>query len=208
MRKLIGALLAGAAFVAPAMAQNTVPQTGVVQGYVFKNTYAAISVGLVPAASATDIFCIAGSASKTIQLVRIEASGIAGTLATSPLVLLRRNIANTGGTAATTTAAPNLTQGPYDPSAVGAASATLIAYTANPTINDSSPTYLRARYLTTPTAAAGTNSPNVVWTFGEATNALNGPPTLRGANQQLCLNLQGTSISSGVLEINVEWTEQ
>lgn len=190
-----------------ALAQvNTVPQIGVTSGIVKQVTYSAISHALVPDSSATDIFCIAGSSTKAISVKQIRVTGTAGTLVTAPFTLLHRVTLDTGGTAATGTAlpvgAPNL---PTDP----AATATLTAYTANPTINDSSPTYYRTAYTTIPTTAAGTSINPLLWTFGEQvglfTRALD---IAKGATtQQYCLNLNSTSISSGLLEIEITWVE-
>src|SRR5882672_10584996 len=92
--------------VAFAQAVNTVPQVGVETAIIKQSTYAAVSVGLVPAASATDIFCISASASRTVSIKRIGISGTAGTLVTAPFTVLRRATVDTGGTAATTTALP------------------------------------------------------------------------------------------------------
>src|SRR5437773_2302222 len=105
MRKF---LLAGISVItlgaAVALAQvNVVPQTGVITGIANqKATYRAVALALPPAASATDIACIAGSASKVIKVQEIRISGIAGTLVSAPFTLVRRSGVNTAGTAATT----------------------------------------------------------------------------------------------------------
>lgn len=200
--------VASLAITSVALAQvNTVPQVGFITGTLNKSTYSAVSIGLVPAASATDIFCISGSATKTIKISGIRITGVAGTLTTVPLVVLRRASLDTGGTAALTTAAPNLTNGASD-SNNPTATATLIAYTANPTIVDTSPMYFRAQNLTTPTVAAGTNTPPVDFTFGSTLPNFTQPLVVRGVAQQVCLNLQASSISSGVLNIGMQWTEE
>lgn len=199
---LIGALLA------PASAQiNTVPQVGVITATLGKQTYRAVSIGLVPAASATDFFCIAGSATKMIKVTGITISGVAGTLTSVPIVVLRRNGVNTGGTAATTIANPANTIGKAD-TTNGTASATLIAYTANPTIVDASPTYLAARYATFPTVAAGTSTPATEFVFGANLPQFTQQLILRGIADQVCLNMQAGSVSSGVLDIFISWTEE
>jgi hypothetical protein len=92
-----------------------------------KFTYSAAKVGLVPAASATDIFTITGSASKIIRVTHIEitATTTAATAAALDILLLKRNVANTGGTS---TGSP--TPVPHDINAP-AVSATVLAYTAN-----------------------------------------------------------------------------
>jgi len=210
MKKLLSVLTVGAAIAAaftPASAQvNTVPQVGVYQGYVSKATYRAVSIGLVPAASATDIFCIAGSATKTVKVQELRVGGSAGTLITTPVTVLRRASVDTGGTAAGTTANPANTIGKMD-SSIAAATATLIAYTANPTVNDSSPTYLATSAITFPVTSAATSAPGYTFAFGNY-GAQAQPLVLRGAAEQACVNLGGASISSGVLGVTIQWTEE
>lgn len=201
------ALLLG--MVASATAQvNVVPQVGVTFGYVPKVTYSAAFIGLVPAASATDVICLAGSASKIVKLTSVRLSGTAGTLVTLPITLLRRATADTGGTAGTTTANPANTIAKRD-STYATAAATPISYTANPTINDASPTYVDSGSLTlnltgTTAAVAG----YLPFDYGKDNANLLAPPTLRGAAQQLCLNFNAISVSSGVLNGALAWTEE
>src|ERR1700676_5128655 len=77
---------------------NSVPQVGISCAQEpTVTTYAATGVGIVPAASATDIACIAGAAGKVIRLQQIRISG-SGTAISVP-VLIRKNASlDTGGT--------------------------------------------------------------------------------------------------------------
>lgn len=215
MNKVFKLALLGAAMLAvsPASAQvNSVPQTGLTTGYLAKSTYSSAFFGLVPPASATDEICIAGSATKTVRIGRIVLTGTAGTLVTVPITIVRRVTADTGGTAATTTANPGVTtqiasrdtgQNPNT-----AATAVLISYTAVPTINDTAPVYIDSDAITLPTTAAATdNTPTVFDWSRDIENNLQ-PPTLRGAAQQLCVNFNSTSITSGVLNGSITWTEE
>ena len=209
MRKyllLSGALLLGLGVFASAQGINTVPTVGLITSVLKQNTYSATSIGLAPASSATDIFCISASTTKTVSIRSITISGTAGTLVTAPYTLLRRVSLDTGGTAATTTAlpvaAPHLSTEP-------AGTAVLTAYTANPTIVDSSPIYYRTQTLTTPVTSAGTSSSVILWTFGEATSGWfnRGVDLAPNTTQQACINLNAVSISSGLLNISIEWIE-
>lgn len=203
---LVGSVALAATF--PALAQvNNVPQVGVYQGSVSKATYSAVALALPPAASATDIACIAGSATKTIKVTKIELSGTAGTLVSAPFTLVRRTTADTGGTAATTTAnwANTISKADTnDPTP----SATLISYSANPTINDTSPTYIRSAYATLPVTSAGTSIVPIKWDFANDLSQQARSLTVRGAAQQLCINLNGVSVSSGLVHANITWTEE
>lgn len=207
MKRIVLSLLLGLGLIAPAFGQiNTVPQVGVISGIVKKASYSAVALALPPAASATDIACIAGSSTKTIIVRRIIITGTAGTLVTAPFTLLKYASVDSGGTAATTTANWANTISKRD-SGDPAASATLISYSANPTINDSSPTYVASAHLTVPTTAAGTSTRPLIWEFDTPFSFVKGP-VLRGTSQQLCVNLNAVSISSGLLHVSIDWTEE
>lgn len=208
MKKLIPSLLAGLLFAASAQAQgiNNVPQVGTIMDILRRPTYSAVSVALVPAAAATDIFCIAASATKNVSVRRIAIGGTAGTAITTPFVVLRRATVDTGGTAATGTALPVYgTHTSSDPASV----ATLVAYTANPTITDSSPVLLDSFLVDLPVTTAAGGTTEVSHLYGTATDMFQkGLNLLAGGTQQLCINLNGVSVSSGVLQITIEWQEQ
>lgn len=211
---LLGTAMIGVALVATSIhAQigpggvNTVPQVGVITNFANQQqTFSAGFIGLAPAASATDVICLAGSATKNIALTRIELSGSAGTLVSLPITLVRRVSADTGGTAASTTANPanNISKNDTNNAT---ATGVPIAYTVNPTIGDTSPTYLRSQELTLPTTAAGTVVNALIWDFG--INLAQGSQSiiLRGAAAQVCLNFNAVSVSSGLLNGSIQWTE-
>lgn len=193
---------------APASAQcvtaagiNTIPTPG--QNCLFEsivNTFAATSVALVPAASATDIACITGSASTVVRVLSIKVGGTAGTAIATPVLITKHTSLNTGGTAATSTALPV----PYRiDSTDNAPTATTTAYTANPTIADSSPGIVDGAIVTFPVVTGGATSA----AFSFTTHIYNEPPTLRSASQQVCVNLNGVSVSTGSLTISFLWTE-
>lgn len=207
-RSFLVAALLGAS--APALAQiNVVPQTGLTTGYLPKQTFSAFWVGLVPPASATDVVCIAGSSTKTIRLMSIKISGTATTAINLPLTVLRRTLADTAGTAGTTTANPANTISARDTGTAlaTAATATLISYTAVPTINDTSPTYIDSAYANFGTSA--TNAPGAFFDFAKDTENQLQMPTVRGAAQQICLNFNATSIgAAGTTTGSITWTEE
>jgi len=189
---------------APAFAQvNTVPQTGLITGILKNPTYTASSAGLVPAASATDIFCLNASSTKNVILHLVTVSGTAGTAITTPVLLYRRVSQDTGGTAATSLALPvAVPNNPTD----SAATATVTAYTANPTVVDPSPSLIRGSAVSFAVTTTANRPFEMI--FGTAVDMFEkGVWLSKGSAQQLCLNLNGVSISSGVLAINFEWTE-
>jgi hypothetical protein len=145
MKKLLvsTALLLG--LVAPAFAQvNSVPQVGVITGIVKAQTYTASSVGLVPAASATDFWCLSGSTSKNVHVREFVISGTAGTAISTPVLINLNHSLDTAGTPATGVALP--VAAPMS-TLNGAATATVTAWTANGTVNDTSPNLLGVALL-------------------------------------------------------------
>jgi hypothetical protein len=212
MKKLLLAL-ALVGVLGPASAQiGAVPQVGVTTGYLPKVTYSSAFFGLAPASSATDVVCIAGSATKVVRVQRIVLSGTAGTLVTLPVVALRRATADTGGTAATTTANPGVTtqiaSRDTGQATNASASAVLVSYTANPTINDSAPVYVDAANLTLGTTAAATTPLATIFDWSRDVENNVQVPTLRGTAQQLCINLETISVSSGLMAGSITWTEE
>lgn len=164
------------------------------EGTKATNSYA--TSGLTPAATATDIVQISGSASKVVRVTRISVSGLATAAATLDLLLVRRSAANTGGTSTSLTAAQ------HDTNDV-APTAAVIVYTANPAgLGASAGTVRGAKLNLGAAGSAGT----VTWDF-TVRNAKG--VILRGTAQQLCLNLNGQTIPAGAsLDIDVEATEE
>lgn len=208
LRKSLLAVLGGVALLAtslPVAAQvNVVPSTGVISAYRTSVTYSAGFIGLVPAASTTDLLCIAGSATKTVKLQQIKISG-SGTAISVPATLLRRVSADTAGTAASTTANPANNVSKRD-TTNPTATATTIAYTANPTIGDTSPTYIDSANIGVVATTVGLIAPVTLFDFGFTENLVQ-PPTLRGAAEQICLNLNATS-ATALLSGSITWTEE
>jgi len=204
--KFFGAAIA-ALLATSALAQgvNTVPQVGMISSILKVPTYTATSVALVPAASATDIFCISPGTSKNIAVRRVAIGGTAGTAITTRFLLYRRVSLDTGGTAATSLALPvAVPLYPSDP----ASTATLTAYTANPTVVDSSPSLMGAMTVDLPLTSAAGGAIHVERHWGSSVDMFNhGLILAKNTTQQLCINLNGVSVSSGVLSINMEWTE-
>lgn len=208
MKNLSKLLLASAllgALSAPAFAQavNQVPQIGVINDVQKRFTYAATSIGLVPASAATDIFCIAASTNRTVSVKEITLSGTAGTAITTPVLLYRRATVDTGGTAATSTALPVAgTLSSSDP----ASTAVLVAYTANPTVTDSAPVLLAGPAVSF-SVTTGTNAATFLYAGTNVDFFAKGFDLIKGSTQQLCLNLNGATIATGVLALSIKWEE-
>ena len=159
-------------------------------------TYSAGINGLALALLATDIFVIGGSATKTVRITKLILSAVQTTASQVSVLVTKHSTANTVGTST----AP--TKVPYD-SLNAAATATVLAYTANPTVGTTVGTILVDRVFI-PGAATATDAQGMMALFGDN----NGQTlVLRGVAEQIAINLNGVTVASGLANINVEWTE-
>lgn len=210
MRKLLLAVVALLGFASGANAQcisaggiNSVPIPGVTcASEPTVATYGATGIGIVPASAATDVACITGSATKVVRIQYIRVSGSSGTLVNVPVTITKHAAANTGGTPATSTALPV----PYTLDTQNVAvTATTTAYTANPTITDAAAGILDhdiAAFVTT-----GTASTNGAIIFDYTPRNFNQAPVLRGIAQQVCVNFNAITVSTGLINVSFRWTE-
>ena len=168
-------------------------------------TYSVTSIGIVPAATPTDIFCLTGSATRTIRVKQVRVTGTAGTAINITTYLKKHTVANTGGTAASTEATGLPTLVPMD-SAFPTVTATATGYTGNPTI-DSTAVFLSAQTHLLPVTSTAVTAAPALWLFDPPSSF--SPVVLRGIAQQLCVNYNGvTAPSSGVVSVNMIFTEQ
>lgn len=159
-----------------------------------KATYSASSIAISLAASATDVFGIQGSGTKTIRILRISVSGIATTAASTSVLLIARSTAD-GAFSNTLTAAKHDSNN-------AAATASVGNFTANPSLGTAAGT-LRAEYMDF--ALTGVSANGIVWDF----TTRNGQAlTLRGTGQGVYVNLNGVTVTGGVISIDIEWTEE
>jgi hypothetical protein len=160
----------------------------------FQNTYST-AFSVAAAATATDIATITGSATKTVLVQRVIITGIQTTAGLAEVLLIKRSTADTGGTSTGQTAVPH-------DSLDAAATATVLAYTANPGALGTAVGTFRRAYAPIGGATSVVN-PIVVFDFGDKGQAL----TLRGIAQQLAVNLNGVTLTGGTFDIVIEWYE-
>lgn len=168
----------------------SVPNDGV------KTTYSTGIMGIAPALTPTDIFTITGSASKTIRVLTLAISGIKTTAAQTDILAVKRSTANSGGTSAAATAVPHDSNN-------AAATATVLSYTANPTLGTLVGN-LRSRKVFIPSSATATEGGVLVYEFGQLGQAV----VLRGTDQVVAVNLNGVSQTGGSFNFAAEWTEE
>ena len=208
MRKLLYlAAGLGALWAAPASAAcgvNFVPVVGITCDIARNPSYTATSVGLVPVASATDIFCISAGATKNISIRKISIGGTAGTAVTTPFLIYQRSALGTSGTAATGLALPVATPlNPSDP----ASTAVVTAYTGNPTVA-ATPILMDAALVDLPVTTAAGGAVESVLRYGTSVDFFQkGLDLIKGGTAQYCVNLNGVTVATGVLKINMQWQE-
>lgn len=160
-----------------------------------KATYSASIVGLVAANTATDIFTIFGSATKTIRVTRLTLTGTQTTATQNNFLVIKRSTANTAGTSTTPAAVPHDSTNP-------AATAVVRAYTANPTLGTTVGTIIaRKVYIGTATG----NSDEFISEFGTRNCQA---VVLRGTGECLSVNLNSVTVTGNNLNIRIEWTEE
>lgn len=160
-------------------------------------TYSAAMANVASAATATDIFTIFGSGTKTIKVHRIFISGTQTTAGEINFLLIKRSTANTAGTSAAATLVPN-------DSTNAAATATILSYTANPTLGTTVGS-IRTAKLFAPAVGSVVSAAIFTETFGQDFVQ---PIVLRGTAQGLCVNLNSTTIAGGSFNFAIEWTEE
>jgi hypothetical protein len=161
-------------------------------------TYSVGIGSLALAAAATDFFCIQGSATKTIIVKKIEYYGAATNLENADIFTVKRSSANTGGTST------NLTVVPMD-STNAAPTATVTAYTANPTTG-TLVGIADAEKMTFANNGTGANS-QIYGRQADYGIEEDQGFVIRGTSEEVCLNLGGATVAGGVITISTEFRE-
>lgn len=162
-----------------------------------KQTFSAASPGFTIPATAQDICTLTGSATKNIRIRRIIISAKNADLQSDPVAIIKRSTNTTGGVSVLTTKVP------YD--SANAAATAVAEY-----------------YTTSSGSTAGTLVgvlADILVPFGNLTTGLVVPTTfefgklgqpivLRGAAQQVAVNLSNLTYTTGTMTCTFEWTEE
>jgi hypothetical protein len=176
-------------------AQLTTPLDG------SRATYSASAGPITFAATATDIFTIAGSATKTIRVTKLVVEMTETTAATETILLIKRSAANTGGTVAHPTGVPNDSNN-------AAATAVITTYTANPTTLGAAVGTMVTRLARIPPATAFTVPPSETGIILVDAVRPSQAIVLRGVAQVLAINFGGGTAAGNSTGYYVEWTEE
>lgn len=165
-----------------------------------KASFMAAASGLIPAASATDIFTITGRAGRVVRINQIQISGIATSAAAIPISIVKRSTANTGGTS-TPVAAVQLDSA----NSGSTASASVLAYTANPSGLGTALGNIATARMILSTASASVGTAPIVFSFERMYMKL---PALRDSTESLCINYGGATAAGNSVDISISWTEE
>ena len=193
---LTGSSQVGAWTVQPGNTQNTTAWL-VSTSDGFKTTYSAVASNYTTMATTpTDVFTLTGSNTKTVRILHITISGTQTSEATREIVLIKRSSANTGGSSTALTAVPHDSNN-------AAATATALAYSANPTLGTSvGNIYCRRTFISDATKPSALNM--FEWKADTMSQAI----VLRGTSQVLAVNFAGVTSSGSVLCFTIKWTEE
>lgn len=179
---------------------TTQPVSGTVTASVgdgTKATYSASVISLLLSAATTDFFTLTGSGTKTIRITQMAVDFTGGGNLVAVQVV-KRSTANTGGTSTTPAAVPH-------DSSDAAGSATVRAYTVNPTVLGSLVGTIRADRVDSPLLTSTTAPAETVYSFGVRPSKA---VVLRGTGEVLAFNLNGATLSGANVSIYIEWTEE
>lgn len=172
-----------------------------VRGATDLDTYFGASVTFSATASPTDIWRIQGSATRLVRVQRVVFSGVQGTAGNVGTIALKfHSVANTGGTSASITAVPA-------DSSSRPASASLVNYTANPTIDSSALILWQPRMNISATGTTDTSGVILDMDFTQYLNCRG--LVLRGVAQELAINMGGVLPGSfASAQVSCIWTEE
>jgi hypothetical protein len=199
MRKLLLAAVAATALLPLTPAFAVGPGSSVLIYPTKLSTYTGAILNLTPAASATDVVTLTGSASKMVTVDEVKCTGTSTAAASLPIELILRSTADTGGTSTSPTIASHDSNN-------AAATGVFKAYTANPTVGTSAGVVDIALLMTLAPASTGVNGFDNVYEYLPTDHRQ--PIVLRGTANQMAVNFSGTSIASGgSLSCAMTWTE-
>lgn len=165
-------------------------------------TYTASFQAIVPVASATDVFMLAGSTTKVVKVHRVRISITGGAAKSISLGAHRRNTAAVNGTFTTATATP------HDSTNNATATASFRAYTTNPTLGTSIGIVRSDRY-TVPVTDTGASPTNLEWDFRgrDGAQTVRMPTNATAGTEAFVINFNASTIGTGLADCTIEWSE-
>ena len=158
-------------------------------------TYRAADVNIANT-GAGDVFCLAGSATKTVRLSRIHVSATASSAIVVNVSVIKRSTLDTGGTPVAETEVPLDSGNP-------AATATATGYTVSPTAGTAVGP-IDARKVAIGVQGNTATVTEAFFTYGDAGQQ---SVELYGVNENVCVNV-GAAGTGASWAIYFEWTER
>ena len=162
-------------------------------------SYSAAALSVTMALTATDVFCISGSATKTVAIKAMQLTAIATAATTTDLLITKRSALNTGGTSVADTAVPMDSNN-------AAATATVYHYTANPAALGTAVGNVHADKYSFAAATGAPSNTLIPYTF--TPDIFTQPLILRGTAQSACFDMNGITPAGTVFSADIYWTEQ
>jgi hypothetical protein len=162
-------------------------------------SYCAVSSPFTPGITPTDVFAIVGSATKTIDVVRMAITTVQTTAGMNAWSIVKRSTASTGGTSAVVTAVPVNDSMP-------AASAVVRQATANPTLGTLIGSVWSGRV---PSPVASSAVLGLIEQGVDFASRGMAPVTLTGTTDALAWNFGGAALPAGLTVVaSVWWNER
>lgn len=184
----------GAALVHQANLDKDADTVTTFRGIATVRTYTACIVALVVEGTPTDIIVLNGSATEIVRLKKWVISGVASTAIVTPVRINKRSTADSGGTSAGVTSVPHN-------STNAASTATVVSYTADPTVGTLVGP-VAAALLALPVNTAANNN-ELVFEFGDNAEQ---EIALLNSNENLALSFGGATINAGIITSYVTYT--
>ena len=172
-------------------------QASTVEQYTTRKVYAVGTAAFASVATATDIFNIGGSATKTVKILKVELCGTQTTAGAVTFFLIKRSTASTAVSVAATKV-------PLDSANPAATVTNVGAFTANGTPGTTVGN-VAVDTVWVP-AAASVGALDKITLFDEPVYGQ--PVVLHGVAENLAINLNGVTVTGGSFTVNVMWVEE
>lgn len=171
--------------------------TATIGGITKEQTYSAAVVDITVANLATDIFTIQGSNTKKIKVVHISVNGTQQNLSKVNILIVKRSTLNTLGTFAVVVGVPHC-------SANAAATAIVKSYSANPTLGTFVGIVQAEKVTIGSVNGINISNDDLVFEFGRAPEQ---EIILENENEMLAVNLNGVTLNTNLMTLDIRWTE-
>jgi hypothetical protein len=187
MRKLSAYFCAGLAF-----ASSFAPNLARAQSWGSPTYRVASTLVSVPAAT-TDVACLSGVVAHRIRVLRVTVSASANAASVFPASIILRSTLDTGGTSTLKT---NVAQS----TGIAASGAVFTVWTVNPATLGTAAADLYESLMSISSTVIGMD-------IDFTNNGTAQPPTLLAATDALCVNFNGISLNTGVVEVNMTFQD-